>query len=279
MNTISRPLQTMGTCLIVMLLGACSSGQTDSAQVVEKSDHTSASVSLPNNQVQDSPKVEDPGKRLHGNKPHGQIDPHLNLAPEKYGMVALGHLDEGRISEALETINNAIKAHPESGHVFAIRSQIYAAQNQSALALSDLEQAVTLEPDNPLHYVSRAAVYSKFDRDDQALADLDTAVSLDSDLLAARFNRGSLRFVRDDLNGALEDFEHCIAVDPHTPAPYFNRAAVLDAQGKRNLAIADLERFVQLATNESWKEAAQNLLNSWEHAETAQAEQAVQTNG
>ncbi len=198
------------------------------------------------------------------NRPHSPVDPHINLSAEKYAMVALGHLKEGRVEEALNSINQALQKHADSAQLFAVRSQIYADSKQEAKSLADLERAVALEPENPAHYVNRAAVYSKFDRDEKALDDLNKAVELSPDMLAARFNRGSLLFVREDLEGALADFEHCIAVDPHTAAPYFNRAAVYDAAGKREEAVADLERFLQLAPNDAWKKAAENLLASWQ---------------
>lgn len=204
-------------------------------------------------------------------KPHGENDPHLNLGPEQYAMVALGHLQEGRHNEAMQSINRALSSHPESAHLFAVRSQIYLAQQQKAPALADLERAISYESDNASLYVNRAAVYSSFDRDDAAMADLNRAIILDNDMLAARFNRGSLHFIQENLEAALSDFEHCISVDPHTPAPYFNRAAVLDAMGQRPEAIADIERFLQLSDDENWRSTAQALLTQWQGGESATA--------
>jgi tetratricopeptide (TPR) repeat protein len=110
---------------------------------------------------------------------------------------------------------------------------------------------------------NRAQAYRQFGRIEAALKDLDHALALNPDLIAARFNRGSIYYSSSDYDKALVDFEHCIAVDPHAPAPYFNRASTHDALGNRQAAIQDIERFLELADNEDWKKAAQELLEKW----------------
>lgn len=260
--SFARAKATLLACSVALVLSACSGSDDHIAK--EAKEGKEAEVQKPAGIVEAIKQEQYAVSKPVQAKPHGQMDPHVNLGPDKYAMVALGHLDEGRISEAMDTINSALKQHPDAANLFTVRSQIYSQQSQPALALADLEKAVSLAPDDALLYVNRAAIYSRFDRDDQAMEDLNQAISLSPDLLAARFNRGSLRFIQEDLTGALEDFEHCIAVDPHAAAPYFNRAAVLDATGERAKAIQDMERFLQLAQEGSWKEAGEALLKQWQ---------------
>ena len=247
-----------------LLLATALAGCENSTQISHGNSPTAvdSSATLASTEAADQySHAEESTQRI---KPHGENDPHMNLSADKYAMVALGHLQEGRHNEAMTSINRALNAHPESAHLFAVRSQIYAANKQKAPALADLERAINLESNNASLYVNRAAVYSSFDRDDEAMADLNRAIIIDNDMLAARFNRGSLHFIKENYDAALTDFEHCISVDPHTAAPYFNRAAVLDALGRRGEAISDIERFLQLTQDENWRQTAQTLLSQWQ---------------
>ena len=198
--------------------------------------------------------------------PHGQKDPHKSLTPEQQARVALGHLQEGRVAEAMQSIGSAIYQYPDSAHLFAVRSQIHASQDNQSAALSDIERAIALKVDDPAMYVNRASLYSRFDRDDKAMDDLNKAIEIDPNMLAAHFNRGSLLYIQEKYEQALADFELCISVDPHTAASYFNRAAVYDALGDNELALKDLERFLQLNQDASWAQAAEALKEKWQSA-------------
>lgn len=252
---ISRVNKAMVVCALVLgvtALSACSDQKTNSDEAFGEAD-----LQLLKKMAVASPVTA---------TPHGQKDPHKALTPEKQAMVALGHLQEGRIAEAMQTIGNAIYQYPDSAHLFAVRSQIHASQNNQSAALLDIERAIALKADDPAMYVNRAALYSRFDRDDKAMDDLNTAIELDPNMLAAHFNRGSLLYIQEKYEQALADFEHCIIVDPHTAAPYFNRAAVYEAMGDNELALKDLERFLQLNQDASWAQAAEALKEQWQSA-------------
>lgn len=200
-------------------------------------------------------------------RPHGGHDPHAGLTPDKHAQVALQHLAEGRMAEAMDTLGQAIAQYPDDAELHGIRGSLRLEQGNITAALADLETAVRLAPDNPQYLTNRAQAYRKFNRIDEAMADLNRATELDPDLVSARFNRGALAFTGGDFEQALADFDHCVAIDPHAAAPYFNRAAVYDAMGNRELAIADLRRFLRIAPTEEWKATANELLQRWE-AET-----------
>ncbi len=198
--------------------------------------------------------------------PHGAHDPHAGLTPDKHAQVALQHLAEGRPVEAMDTLTQAIDRYPEAAELHGIRGSLLLEQGEITDALTSLDSAVRLAPENPLHLTNRAQAYRKFNRTDEALADLNRAIEIDTNLVSARFNRGALSFNQGDFETALADFEHCIAIDPHTAAPWFNRAAVYEAMGRHESAIADLKRFLEIAPSEDWKHTAEELLQQWETA-------------
>jgi tetratricopeptide (TPR) repeat protein len=198
--------------------------------------------------------------------PHGQHDPHAELDPERLIKVALQHDSEGRLELALKTLADGIERFPDAAQLYAVRASLRLQMQQISAALSDLEKAAELAPDDAGIRVNRAQAYRAFGRLDEALADLDVAVAKAPDLIAARFNRGALLYARGEFEKAFTDFDHCIAVDPHAPAPYFNRASTHWELGRSDEAMADLERFLELADNAEWKQAAQDLLDNWKTA-------------
>ena len=203
--------------------------------------------------------------------PHGQHDPHAELGPERLIKVALQHDREGRLELALKTLADGIAKYPASAELYAVRASLRLQMQQVSVALRDLEKAAQLAPEDAQIRVNRAQAYRSFGRYDEAMQDLDFAVDTAPDLLAARFNRGALRYARREFDRALADFDHCIAVDPHSPAPYFNRASTYWELGRSDAALADLERFLELADNAEWKQAAADLKKNWETALANQA--------
>ncbi len=240
--------------LVAMSLSACDTGPVPTTAVTNEDLEPI---------VQAAPKPR-PNSFRAG--PHGGHDPHAGLTPDKHARVALQHLAEDRPVEALNTLDQAIAQYPEAAELHGIRGSLLLEQGEVTEALASLESAVRLAPDNPLHLTNRAQAYRKFNRTDEALADLDRAIEIDTGLLSARFNRGALSFSQGDFETALIDFEQCIAIDPHTAAPWFNRAAVYEATGRREEAIADLRRFLEIAPSEEWKTTAEELLQQWEAA-------------
>ena len=213
----------------------------------------------------------DRGSRASRPGAHGSYDAHAGLTPDKHAQVALQHLAEGRTTEAMNTLHQAIAQFPDDADLHGILGSLLLEQEVFTQALNELELAVKLAPGNPLHLTNRAQAYRKFKRDDEAMADLNRAIELNHDLLSARFNRGAVAFGKGDFATALADFDHCIALDPHLAAPYFNRAAVYEAMGQREMAIADIKRFLEIAPSENWKTTAKELLQQWE-AVTSEAE-------
>ena len=205
---------------------------------------------------------------LMAGKPHGQRDPHASLGVDQLITVALQHRQEARYPQALEVLAEAIYRYPDNAELFSIRGSIQLELNRLSAALQDLEQAAKLKPDDAVIRVNRAQAYKGFGRQQDALSDLEDAVKLDPSLIAARFSRGAIYHSLGQYDKALADFEHCIALDPHSDAPYFNRASTYEALGKRENAIADFRRFIELSSNENWKQTAQQLIEKLETQKT-----------
>ncbi len=257
--------KSMLVSLSVLLLMACS----DNIELVEKPiadpkiEHIKENILSVIAPSTNSSKIVD---SLKG--PHDAYNPHSQLTPEQLVKVALQHHQEGRPTEAIDTLDDAIKQYPDDSQLLFVRSQISGILGNTTAALRDVEQAITLSPDVAVYHVNRAQLYRKFGRYEEALSDLDKAISLDQNLLAAYFNRGALRYNDNDLEGALKDFNECIAINPHASAPYFNRATVLSELKRMEDALADIDRFMQISDSQDWKEIAQQMKDQWQSTDT-----------
>lgn len=194
---------------------------------------------------------------------HDRADPHLNLPPDKFLLVALQHLAEGRPVEAMKTLNTAIGKCPDHPKLRGVRASLHLEHGRYADALADLEVALKSAPDDPLLLVNRAQAYRGFKRNKEALADLNRAIGKKPGFIGALFNRGALLFEMRKYEEALKDFEKVAALDPHLPAARFNIAMTLDALGKRQQAMKELENFLKVAKHEGWRAVAWKQLNNW----------------
>lgn len=203
-------------------------------------------------------------RSLSGNEIHMGPNPHAKLRSEQHIAVAMQHVDEGRMDEALDVLTRAIVASPNDASLIGTRGSLLLAQDRVFDALVDLEKAVNLAPDSALLLINRSQAYRKFNRIQEAMADLDKAVALTPELVPARFNRGVLLYGGANYLEALADFDVCIRVAPETAAPYFNRAVTRDALDDQNGAVSDMNKFIELSDNPEWKKVAQDTLADWE---------------
>jgi len=199
----------------------------------------------------------------HSPDKHEAADPHVKLMPDKLAQVALQHRAEGRIDEAISSLNLSIKTYPNNAYLYAVRASLLMELEKYDLALQDLNKAAILDSEDALVLVNRAQVYRQQERTENALDDLNRAIQVKPDLLAAYFNRGAIFLSQGEKEKALKDFNTCITLQPNTPAPYFNRATIHFSNNQTEAAIADLKKFIQLSDSDEWKNQANTLIKKW----------------
>jgi tetratricopeptide (TPR) repeat protein len=254
--------------LLVLVLGACSDGPIPGETATEASSDQRAESQPSSSPV--GPNATTP-QSLSGEKPSNTPNPHARLSPEQHIAVALQHAQQGRYTQAVDILDRAIQETPEHAGLFGARGSLKLGMDKATEALVDLERAVSIAPESALLRVNRSQAYRKFNRLDEALDDLEKAVALSPKLIPARFNRGVLYYGNTEYEKALADFDLCIELDETTPGPYFNRAITRDAMGDTEGAVSDLNRFISLADNAEWKQAARDTLGVIEKRESMKA--------
>ncbi len=120
-------------------------------------------------------------------------------------------ISRGKLDDALDFCNAAIKNDKKCARAFAMRAELWRRKKDLA----------------------------------KALPDADEAAWLDANLEMAYLHRGSIHLEKNDLDAALTDFSRAIELDPFDPAPLQNRAKVFELQGDAKKA----ERDRETATN------------------------------
>ena len=93
--------------------------------------------------------------------------------------------EEGRLSEALALLTEAVSVAPERPSPFNNRAQVYRLQGDTDLALKDLESAIELSGGRGRSacqaFCQRGLILRRDGRDDEALADFRKSADLGSD--------------------------------------------------------------------------------------------------
>jgi Flp pilus assembly protein TadD len=90
----------------------------------------------------------------------------------------IANLEQGRLDQALNDFNQALKLKPNDASLYDWRGVAYRTKGQNDLALKDFDQAIQLDPRLAKAYRDRAMVYDDKTDYAKAVADLEKAQSL-----------------------------------------------------------------------------------------------------
>lgn len=75
---------------------------------------------------------------------------------------------------------------------------------------------------------------------------------------------GVLAFRQEKWGQAAHNFQKALTVDPNFPEAYYNLALTMEKMGDLIPALDNLNRYIELETNEGWKNAALSTKAEWE---------------
>lgn len=114
---------------------------------------------------------------------------------------------------ALEKLDAAIAAQPDSAELRARRGHRHAELAHVGPAMADLDAAVALDPNNPTARKFRALLLHGAGRQAEARADIDEAVRLRSDDIRAVSARCVIRVAQERTEAGLEDCRRAQQLD------------------------------------------------------------------
>jgi tetratricopeptide (TPR) repeat protein len=99
-------------------------------------------------------------------------------------------LGEGKVEEAIEHYNEAIRIKSDEAYPYFGRGLAYFRLGQQQRAIEDYNEAILLKPDFIEAYKSRGEVYAKIGQYQPAIEDFNKTISLNQDYSDAYINRG-----------------------------------------------------------------------------------------
>ncbi len=128
-------------------------------------------------------------------------------------------LNAGDNETALNALNEAIKAEPQSARAYNARGVAYLRMSKPVPAQSDFTKAIQLKPDEAKFYANLAFVHSDQENYTQAIADLTKAISLEPQSPEWYQQRGVVFLLMEDESHARSDFDAENRLENPAPKP------------------------------------------------------------
>jgi tetratricopeptide (TPR) repeat protein len=169
-----------------------------------------------------------------------------------------------RLDEAEKEYGRALDRRPAMARALNNRGTIRAARREFEQATNDLEQAIFHNPLSGEAYTNLGNVLVAQGKFDRAIQEFTTAAEIEPEGAEPLASRGLARKLKGDLDGALSDFQAAVKRDPRNPDVRFSLAEGLDARGDRAGAVTQLREALRSA-DPSWpgRASAEARLESW----------------
>ena len=159
---------------------------------------------------------------------------------------AVALFDEGKIGEAIDYYNKAIRLKPDFAETFYNRGLAFKNLSQYQRAIEDYNEAIRLKPVYAEAYNNRGNVYLALGQYQRAFEDFNKAIRLKPDYGDAYNNRGLAYTKLGQYQRAIEDYDKTIRLNPDYADAYYNKGVAYDKQGQYQLAIEDYNKAIRL---------------------------------
>ncbi|MCF8369384.1 MAG: tetratricopeptide repeat protein [Bacteroidales bacterium] len=198
--------------------------------------------------------------------------------------------DRGKLNDALNDFNKAIKIGPASYKDYSNRGVVYVDLGNYTKAYEDLSKSIKLNPKNlevratyayacmqtgrlqesinnynavlkamPGNFEAfsnRGTAYYNLGNLASAISDYSKALELNMDYMNAWFNRGLAKIQSGDFEGAIRDLSYCVEKDSTHFEAYSNLGVVYSKAGNFDAAFSNYNRAIEI--NPSYSEAYLN---------------------
>jgi choline-sulfatase len=199
------------------------------------------------------------GRSLLERRRFAEAIPHLKNAAEKaptrrtlsglaaapiYAYLVEAYAGAGRIPEALETVQQALKVAPENAELHRARGRILVEQGDLPAARAALEKARTLAPGEPRIHVDLSNVYRNLADLPRARAEAQEALRLGPKSPEAHVAQGLVLGAMGREQEAAQAFRQALRLAPDDPDALFYLASVELRAGRAQAALPLLEKLV-----------------------------------
>lgn len=113
------------------------------------------------------------------NQPNSAATTNSELSAQRHFKQANQYFLEGKVDEAMNSLNAGLAVSPSDVKLLTGRGQLYRVTRQHDLALKDFDKLILLYPNSANAYYERAMTYAEMNLEDKFIVDLGKAVGLD----------------------------------------------------------------------------------------------------
>jgi tetratricopeptide (TPR) repeat protein/outer membrane receptor protein involved in Fe transport len=166
-------------------------------------------------------------------------------SPQPWTQAAFLHLIQGRVSEALSELEEALALDPRHALAHGLRSNIYLVQNKKDLALQAAQRAVAANPSSPSAHLDLSLAKQAEFQLEEALQAARKAVELAPEDPQALIQVSRLLFGLGQVSEAFKAAEQASRMAPQDPFINTTWGFLLLARGKVKEAIGAFDQAIQ----------------------------------
>ena len=201
------------------------------------------------------------------------IDKHPRKVQEAYLNIAGVLIQQGKFSEAIESISQALKIQTDHYGAYKLLGVAYRELKKFDAAIFCFEQAALINPHDPEIFLSLGSLYGRKGWHSRAEDKFLKALKLNPNLSEARKNLALALFNQGKLKSALEEYHSLAISEPESPFWRVQLGEVYKASGNFEKAIAAFQKAREVGdqSTEVYKNLGDlfRLMGNYEKSESA----------
>lgn len=164
--------------------------------------------------------------------------------------LALLQVAQGKLKEALDTVEVALKDDPQNNDAISMRASLQLQTGDKArtqAAITDLQSLLSRTPNNPVVRYNLARAYHGRGEVDAARVQYAEAVKIRPDFLGARIGLGQVYLQKGEYGKAFEESEAILTQDPNNVHGRVIRVNALINSRNLQQARSEIETFLKVA--------------------------------
>ena len=195
----------------------------------------------------------------------------LRSSPDKsrpHNYLGLAYTDQGRIDEAINEYQTAIKLNPYDYMAASNLGNAYFNQRRVDEAFNEYQSAIKLRPDYVKAHYNLGVAYESQNRIDEAISAYQTALSYDPGHVNAHNNLGIVYIRQGRVAAAINEFQFAVRLNPDFLEGHYNLGLAYTDQGRIDEAINAYQTVLRLRpglaqARENLELLLKNRMPSW----------------
>jgi tetratricopeptide (TPR) repeat protein/S1-C subfamily serine protease len=152
-----------------------------------------------------------------------------------------------RYPDAIDAYNQAIRLNPQPSSYIS-RGEVRFKMGDKQGASADFNKVIELNPKSSDAYIYRANFrYSRLRDVEGGDADFAEAIRIKPNYAEVYYRRGGLRYNWENYQGAVEDYQKVIEIEPENAAAYYDRGLAYRKMGEKQTALANFKKATELS--------------------------------